>query len=131
MAAVNDAVREAESLLPGRAAADGEKDPRWQAIIKVGEYLPTDPEVIWPFIKRWGSYPDDDLSDAVACCLLEHLLEEHFEAYFPLVAELARSDTRFCRTVLMCWPFGETDQPRNRNRFDELKKGLRQSMGAG
>jgi hypothetical protein len=33
---VADAIAHAETILPGTAAPDGEKDPRWQAIIAVG-----------------------------------------------------------------------------------------------
>ena len=43
---VQQAIRDAEKLLPGVPAPDGEPDPRWQAIIKVGEYIETEPHVI-------------------------------------------------------------------------------------
>ena len=104
------AIQAAEKLLPGEATPDGEEDPRWQAIIQVGEFLPTDPAPIWSFIQRWGAYPDDDLSDAIATCLLEHLLEMHFDAYFPKVAKEAHANPQFARTVEICEAFGATEE---------------------
>jgi hypothetical protein len=35
---VRQAILEAEAILPGRAAPEGESDPRWQAIIAVSEF---------------------------------------------------------------------------------------------
>jgi hypothetical protein len=46
---VFDAIAEAESLLHAKPVRKGE-DPRWQAIIKVGEFIKSEPEVIWAFI---------------------------------------------------------------------------------
>ena len=88
---VREAIRNAERLLPGEPVDEGQ-DPRWQAIITVGEYIETEPEALWSFIRRWGSHPQEDLRDAVAACLLEHLLEYHFALYFPQVEKCARAD---------------------------------------
>jgi hypothetical protein len=131
MEEIDEAIRAAEALLPGERSPDGQEDPRWQAIIRISEFLSTEPEAIWAFVRRWGSYPDDDLSDAIASCLLEHLLEVHFKTYFPQVEQLAHDNAQFARTVVMCWPFGETDQPGNRDRFDALNRELRESHEAG
>jgi hypothetical protein len=94
---VESAIRDAEWRLPGEAAPEGEKDPRWQAIIEVGEYTETDPEPIWTFVDHWGRSHDADLRTAIATCLLEHLLEHHFDTIFPRVnrssSSLANSPT--------------------------------------
>jgi hypothetical protein len=63
---VQEAIAAAEKLLPGDAAPDGEIDPRWRAIIVVGEFIEDDPEAVWSFILRWGSSPDEDLRTAIA-----------------------------------------------------------------
>ena len=68
---VQEAIADAESLLPGQPAAEGEVDPRWQAIIDVSEFIQTDPEPVWSFVSRWGSSPDEDLRMAIATCILE------------------------------------------------------------
>jgi len=93
---VEDAIQAAEGLLPGRAAAEGQTDPRWQAIVLVGKYTESAPGPVWEFIERWGVHPDDDLRTAIATCLVEHLLESHFEAFFPRVEEMVRAN-RFLR----------------------------------
>ena len=120
MSDVRTAIADAEALLPGEAAPDGENDPRWQAIIAVSEFIPTDPEPIWQFITRWGAHPDDDLRSAVATCLLEHFLEDHFE-YFPLVEQRAQHDALFAAMFCMCGKFGQSEEPPNASRFDALK----------
>ena len=97
------AIRAAENVLPGQAVSDGQPDPRWQAIIALGRFIETEPAPIWSFIRRWGSYPDDDLSAAIATCLLEHLLEAHFATYLDEMEWHARDNPRFARTLSVCW----------------------------
>src|SRR2546422_4548175 len=92
---VSEAIRRAELVLPGRPAPDGQLDPRWQAIIGVGRFVRSQPEAVWRFVRRWGCYRDDDLRAAVGTCLLEHLLEHHFDSLFPRVARRARTDKQF------------------------------------
>ncbi len=40
---------------------------------------------------------------AVACCVLEHLLENHFAFCFPVMSDLAGRDRLFATTVDSCW----------------------------
>jgi hypothetical protein len=124
---VRAAIAEAEALLPGVAAAEGENDPRWQAIIEVSEFIQSDPEPIWQFIVRWGSHQDDDLQAAIATCLLEHFLEYHFQAYFPLVEQRATQDTIFAKVFCLCSKFGQSEEQEKAQRFDALKRRLRGS----
>ena len=116
---VSEAIREAEMMLPGVPVEIG-NDPRWQAIIAVGEFVESDPGDVWDFISRWGCDPQQDLRLAVATCLLEHLLELHFGAYFPQVEQLALSDPLFGDTVRQCWQFGQALEPGNAKRFVSL-----------
>ena len=69
---VEETIAAAESVLPGEAAPEGEIDPRWQAIVAVGEFIEEEPEAVWSFIVRSGASPDEDLRAAIATCLLEH-----------------------------------------------------------
>jgi hypothetical protein len=111
---VREAIKAAEQLLPGQAAPDGQVDPRWQAVIAIGEFVKQDPEAIWPFVLRWGSHSDEDLRNAIATCLLEHLLEYHFDLIFPRVEAAARNDAFFADTtkkVLQIWA-GQTSGER-------------------
>ena len=116
---VHEAIRAAEALLPGEPVDDGE-DPRWQAIIAVGEHVEADPDPVWEFILRWGGHAQADLRDAVACCLLEHILEYHFDAYFLRVEASALADAMFADTFGRCSRFGQAQEPANAARADLL-----------
>ncbi len=122
---VHKAIRAAEKLLPGRAAPPHKKDPRWQAIIEIGEFVETEPEVIWSFVLKWGKHSSQDLRAAIACCLLEHLLSYHFDLILPKARDAARSSARFADTLLMCWKMGQSEEPRNSRRLDRLRSELR------
>lgn len=119
---VLERIRQAEALLPGVPVEKG--DPRWQAIIRVGEYIESDPEPIWEFIRCWGSHPQEDLRNAIATCLLEHLLEYHFDVYFPQVEIAAPADPLFGDTFQRCWLFGQSKEPGNEERFRALQARL-------
>ena len=121
---LESAIRDAEWRLPGEAAPEGENDPRWQAIIEVGEYVETDPEPVWGFVARWGRSHDADLRAAIATCLLEHLLEHHFELIFPRVEEAVIESREFADCFSRAWAMGQSELPTNRARFDALKRSI-------
>jgi len=121
---VAQAILKAERVLPGKEALEGELDPRWQAIIDVAEHIQERPDEVWRFTRKWGAHSNEDLRTAVAACLLEHLLEHHFDRLFPLVAEACRKSRRFAHTFNRCSEFGQTGSPRNRARFRALKAEL-------
>ena len=125
---VSEAIREAEALLPGVPVEEGQ-DPRWQAIIVVGEFAESHPAAVWGFIRHWGRHPQEDLRDAVATCLLEHLLEHHFAAYFPQVEQAALTDPLFENTFQRCWQFGQSKEAGNAERFEALRASLRRRKG--
>lgn len=127
---VIELIRDAEAILPGTPAPDGDEDPRWQAIIAIGEHVESHPEEVWRFVARWGASTQADLRDAVATCLLEHLLEHHFESIFPRVQELAETDRMFADTFSRCWKFGQAELPENATRFDELRVWCKSRRGA-
>src|SRR5687767_7228998 len=106
-AAVRRAIARAESILPGKPAPEGKRDPRWQAIIRVGRFIESDPEPVWQFAHRWGKHAQADLRHAIATCLLEHLLEHHFELLFPRVRKAVLKSPRFADTFSSCWLFGQ------------------------
>jgi hypothetical protein len=120
-----EAIREADALLPGMPSDEGQ-DPRWQAIIRVGEFIESEPEAVWGFVCRWGAHRQKDLRDAVATCLLEHLLEHHFAAYFARVEQIAESDPLFGDTFRRCWQLGQALETGNAERFASLVERLRQ-----
>jgi hypothetical protein len=112
----------AERLLP---APDGTEDPRWQAIIEVGLFAKQELEAIWPFVMKRGSHEDEDLRSAVATCLLEHLLEYHFDLLFPRIETAAKANIWFAKTTAQCWKFGQVTEPTRAARFDQLCSEIR------
>jgi hypothetical protein len=124
MKRVERAIKNAEKLLPGIPAPEGETDPRWQAIIKIGEYIENNPQEVWLFIRKWATHPNEDLRMAISMCLLEHLLEFHFDDYFPKVKKACYQSKRFSGTFDMCSNFGQSNQPENSKLINELKKEL-------
>ena len=129
-AAVRRAIARAERVLPGTPAPDGKRDPRWQAIIRVGEFVESQPEAVWQFAHRWGKHAQADLRAAVSTCLLEHLLEHHFELLFPRVRRAALESPRFADTFDTCWTLGQAAAPKNAARVKRLKDQLRRSRAA-
>ena len=117
---VEEAIAAAEAVLPGRPAPDGDTDPRWQAIIAVGEFVEAQPDSVWSFVVRWGSSPDADLRMAVATCLLEHLLEFHFDDFISRVEQAALEDPLFAEMTISCWRFGQSEDPDRAARFDRF-----------
>ena len=117
---VEEAIAAAEPLLPGHAAPDGAIDPRWQAIIAIGDFVESDPDAVWSFVLRWGAWPDEDLRAAIATCLLEHLLEYSFDEFMPRVEEAALSGHLAAETVSMCAKFGEAMRADRAARLDRL-----------
>ena len=119
----------AERLLPGHAAPKGTKDARWQAIIEISEFVRQEPDAIWPFVLKWGSHEDDDLRAAIATCLLEHLLEYHFDLLFPRVETAARTNSWFAKTTALCGKFGQAEEPTRAAHFDRLRSEIRKGAG--
>lgn len=120
------AILAAEALLPGKPAPERETDPRWQAIMKVGDFIESEPEVVWPFVLKWGSLPnEEDLSAAIATVLLEHLLEYHFDLIFPRVVAATRSNESFADTFAKTWKMGQSKEPARSERYDKLRSEIR------
>lgn len=123
-AAVQRAIAHAESILPGTPAPKGKRDRRWQAIIRIGAFIETQPEAVWQFAYRWGRHAQADLRTAVATVLLEHLLEHHFDVMFPRVRRAALASQRFAHTFSLCWMLGQAELPKNAPRFERLERQL-------
>jgi hypothetical protein len=122
---VQETIAQAEAILPGRVAPEGETDARWQAVIAVADFIETDPEEVWSFILRWGCSEDEDLRAAIATCALEHLLEHHFDRFIARVEDAARGNPLFASTVSSCWKFGQSEEPTRAARLDRLFASIR------
>lgn len=88
-------------------------------------HVEASPEEVWPIVARWGCADEPDTRMAIATCVLEHLLEHHFELIFPRVEALALVDARFADTFASCWKFGQTKEVDNAARFEALMAKVR------
>jgi hypothetical protein len=91
----------------------------------VGEYIDEQPLEVWRFARKWGAHANKDLRAAIAVCLIEHLLEYHFEQIIPLVEAACDESKRFAYTVTVCSEFGQTKGTENRLRFHRLLRRIR------
>ena len=88
---------------------------RWQALLMLGQHAERHPDEIWPSVLKWGTVQNRDIRRGVACCVLEHVLEHHFDPYFEralshIAADIGDSHIRLhtvgdsakrdCRTTL-------------------------------
>ena len=86
---------------------DPNNNCRWQALIILGEFVASDPEKVWPIVRKYGDHRDPDMRTGVATILLEHLLERHFASYWPRVKRMVRrSPSRFADTLSRAWLLG-------------------------
>jgi len=81
---------------------------RWQALIVLSESIMTDPETVWRAVCEFGEWEDEDMRAGVATVLLEHLLEYHFQAYYPrLKKRIAGGSKLMADTLSRCYAFGQ------------------------
>lgn len=90
---------------------DRNSDVRWQAIIVLGEYIPSGRrnEDIWNFIVQCCGI-DDDMQDALATILLEHLLEYDVHRTIDRIKAAPPQKAAPLLDVLeRCWQFGQPE----------------------
>ncbi|MCG7980659.1 MAG: hypothetical protein AB2565_00200 [Candidatus Thiodiazotropha endolucinida] len=98
-----------------------DNDVRWSAAATLTDYAMYLPDHVWPIILKHGSSSDEDLRTAVATCLLEHLLEYHFEAYFSKLEKvILDSNNNLKDTLSLCWKLGKSELPENSARWEPL-----------
>jgi hypothetical protein len=118
---VAKSIQYANALLPGEPAPEGQDDPRWQAIIEVGNHIESSPEEVWQFARKWGGCPEEDVRDAIVCCVLEHLLEHHFVLLFPRLEQAVKEDLLFADAFCRCWKLGQSESAANSDEFSRLQ----------
>lgn len=125
---IEGAIAIAESILPGKKAPPGQIDLRWQAVILVGAYIETHPVEVCDFAIRWLKHRSRDLQSAINCCLIEHLLEYHFDLLFPRIRGAALKDPKVAEHFYPYSPyfqFGQAELPKNVARLKRLASELR------
>ena len=105
---------------------DSDSNCRWQAAIVVGESIATDPGAVWQVVLECGEPKDADMRSAIACVLLEHLLESDFDRYFSLLREEVTGGQRWLLNVLnMCWLFGEAAEDHKKRIAKYMRRATR------
>ena len=126
--ALQRAISRAESLLPGRPAKRGKRDPRWLAISRVGKFIESHPQEVCDFAIRWMKRGRGfDLPAALHCCLVEHLLEHHFDVVLPIFRQAALTNARVAEYFYPYSPnfkFGQAELPKNVARQKRLAREL-------
>ena len=95
---------------------------RWAGAADLGEYVFDHPEKAWPLVLEFGSSAVEDTRSAIATCVLEHILEHHFDVYFPMLAleiEKKRSGL-LADTLSPCSKFGQAREYSRAMRWDSL-----------
>ncbi len=97
--------------LARRHVADKNTDVRWQALIVIGSYIPFGRrnEEIWNLIVEFCGV-DDDMQDALATVLLEHLLEHDFDHTAERIkSALPKRTGPLLEVLKRCWQFGQSE----------------------
>jgi len=82
---------------------DENNNCRWQALIVIGYFIDSRPDDVWRIIEQYGVSDDDDMRAGVACVLLEHVLESHFEQFFPALREIILAGSaQMTDTLMLC-----------------------------
>jgi hypothetical protein len=67
------------------------------------------------------------LQSAIFCCLVEHLLEKHFDTIFPQMRDLILRDIWYDSWAFgASWVHGLRDSPHNARRFARLERWCRE-----
>ena len=94
---------------------------RWAAAEAATEYVYAEPDKIWPLAIRFGWSDELDLRQAIASCVLEHVLEHHFETFFPrLEAEIRSGNANLRHTLKLSWKLGRSEIAANSAQWDTL-----------
>ena len=101
--------------------ASSSETERWAAAAAATEYVYAEPDKIWPLVVRFGSSDELDVRQAIASCVLEHILEHHFETFFPrLEGEIRGGNGNLRDTLKLSWKLGHSESAANSARWDAL-----------
>ena len=99
---------------------------QWAAAAAAGELIQERPWDVWRLVLRHGASQNEETRSAVATCMLEHLLENDFETFFPLLENQIRAGKLLLGdTLRRCWKLGRAEEPRNAKRWDKLVRDVK------
>ena len=119
----------AKTLVP-----DSDNNCRWQSLIVISELVEVQPELVWDVVSKFGNSNDKDMRMAIACVLLEHLIDYDFDTYFTKVCELIHKGRyKFIDTLESCSLFkiSEANRKRVQSFLTKAKRVLNRSQWNG
>jgi hypothetical protein len=96
-----------------KLVSDKNNNVRWQALIVLGEYIPSGirNDDIWNIIENFCD-TDEDMQNALATILLEHLLEYDYDSTCQKLQSVTSEKIDFIRNLISrCWSFSEYKLP--------------------
>lgn len=105
---------------------------RWSAAEAAGDLIARRPRAVWNLVVVHGTSANEDVRAAVATCMLEHLLEERFDEYFPLLeSEVLSGKLLLGDTLRRCWKLGLAELPDNSARWDQVVSYVKERTAGG
>ncbi len=114
--------------------SDSDNNCRWQSLTVISELIETQPELVWEVVSKFGDSNNKDMRMAIACVLLEHLIDYDFDTYFTKVSELIhRGRYGFIDTLEFCSfvEISEVQRKRVQSFLIKAKRGLSRSQWSG
>ncbi|MGA2679897.1 MAG: hypothetical protein ABSF37_11455 [Sedimentisphaerales bacterium] len=114
--------------------SDSNNDCRWQSLVVISELVEMQPDLVWDVVSKYGNSNDADMRMAIACVLLEHLIEYDFDTYFTKVRELIHKGRyKFIDTLESCGFFeiSKVHRKRVQSFLTKAKRGLSRSQWSG
>lgn len=116
-----DSIRDLEEIK--RQLASGDRVKRRKAAVDLAEHAENFPELVWPLVVKYGSSKDGNLRVAIATCVLDRVLQFHFDEYFPKAEELVlEGNPEFREALNCCWKYGLSEDELNASRWEKLLK---------
>lgn len=107
------------------ALESGDESRIWKAAEQLGELAETEPRKIWSLVEKHGSSQNPEVRQAIATCVLEHVLQFHFDEYFSRVEQLINGgNSNFADTFRLCWKFDESWTNDDKRRWNALRSQL-------
>jgi len=105
-----------------RALAVRNDEVYWLAATVLSYFVEKYPAQLLRIIRSVAQDSSDDQRTALAKCILEHLMENHFDDVINMVSQETDAELRYALVDILarCWPFGEAEKKSNWERVESL-----------
>jgi hypothetical protein len=97
----------------------------WSACVVLSYFVDQHPLQLFSIIQSVAEVASDDQRTALAKCLLEHLMESHFDFVIDSITIEPNPSQRFALADILsrCWPYGEAENHSNWKKVETLLSG--------